>query len=512
MDNHFHHALVSLCDDFLKLLNSYQKSDKLQKYFADLLSSFFYGNIIINFFNNLTRSNVKEYSLPYGKIKEINEFFGILKLKSKKGVSSFKKNDRISREDYNEFKNGIKKSYPDFFTIIQHIEKEINYPIQEKKLHDCINKIKNTGVIPKDATMDIVWKTLMLEYSIESSDWKLTNLSKSSFEMLNNALEKMSSEILTHLDKNFEEMLKNEQKRSDEYENIIQEIWLDPFRLMRGFIKICSESVEMYLYELSQMKYEDQHFKLEALSKLFNRAIQIANEILILANHGYADGAFARWRSLHEIMVISLFLNDNEEDISERFLDFAHVSNYQDALIYKEKYKKLGYASMGRKELNILKRNFEEVKQRYGPDFTKKMGWIPTKLSIARNFLALEAHVKFDKFRPFYRQASNLIHVDHSSFFSLGNCDPHKYFDYEPSPWGLAEPLDNCIFSLLNTTLCILNYNPTFESVLKMKVICEWSSRASNAIAKVNLDDHYWRSEKDNDSVVQNDYDVPPLK
>jgi hypothetical protein len=39
--------------------------------------------------------------------------------------------------------------------------------------------------------------------------------------------------------------------------------------------------------------------------------LQIFNEILVLLKSGYADGANSRWRSLHELAVISFFLLDN---------------------------------------------------------------------------------------------------------------------------------------------------------------------------------------------------------
>jgi len=215
-----------------------------------------------------------------------------------------------------------------------------------------------------------------------------------------------------------------------------------------------------------------------------------------LAQSGYADGAFARWRSLHEITVTALFLEDNDAHISDRFLNYIHVSTYNDALSYKNKYRKLGYAPLGRKTFNLLKRNYDAVKQQYGNDFTKKYGWIPLELSMARNFCALEKHVNLDKFRPYYRKASHVIHAGPSSFFSLGQYENQEDLITDPSPYGLVEPLDNCAISLLNITLCILNHYPTFDSIIKMKIISKWSSRVSDALTNVNPDDDDWESEE----------------
>ena len=55
-------AFRSLSD----FLNAYRKSETLQTYVKDEFYSFFYGNLILNVFNNLNRKNVKELGLPQG--------------------------------------------------------------------------------------------------------------------------------------------------------------------------------------------------------------------------------------------------------------------------------------------------------------------------------------------------------------------------------------------------------------------------------------------------------------
>ncbi len=500
MDSSLSDALDSICKQIEDLLNDYKKSVKLQKYFSEMLISFFYANLIQNFFSNLTQNNIEEQSLPYGMIGKINNSFSIIKSKCKKSLSKYRQKDSISLKDYDEFKNKIKTGYQEFYSIIQYIEDEVNYPKQERKLNAHIKTIKNAGISSKKSNINVSMSTIMFEHQIMSSDLTIHPLEKPLTKAIVHTVETVSSKITKCLDNSLNKMFNYEQKRKSNLERIIFDIWSTPFVLMQGLIKLSSEAVEAHINNLADSKHEVDDYKLDALLKLFSRAIQTSDEILVLAQHGYADGALARWRSLHETTVIALFLEDNGAYVSERFLSHIHVSRYSDALSYKEKYRKLGYAPLGKKLFHVLKHNFDAVKQKYGDDFTKQYGWIPLELSVIRNFHALEKHVNLDKFRPYYKKASHLIHAGPNSFFRLGQHENQEYLFPDPSPYGIADSLGNCAISLLHITLCILNYSPTFDSILKMKVISEWNSRVLDALDNVSPDDYLEPEKYDSDN------------
>ena len=46
-------------------------------------------------------------------------------------------------------------------------------------------------------------------------------------------------------------------------------------------------------------------FTVEVQTRLHARACQIAREVLTLLYAGFAEGAMARWRALHELAVLS---------------------------------------------------------------------------------------------------------------------------------------------------------------------------------------------------------------
>ena len=56
----------------------------------------------------------------------------------------------------------------------------------------------------------------------------------------------------------------------------------------------------------------------DLLIKLHARACQITEEVICLLGGGFADGAMARWRSIHEISAVSL-IEEHGEGLAERY-------------------------------------------------------------------------------------------------------------------------------------------------------------------------------------------------
>jgi hypothetical protein len=49
---------------------------------------------------------------------------------------------------------------------------------------------------------------------------------------------------------------------------------------------------------------------------------------------GYASGAHARWRTLHEIAVVALFIAQEDNSTAERYVHHRFVKSYEDAVEY----------------------------------------------------------------------------------------------------------------------------------------------------------------------------------
>lgn len=71
--------------------------------------------------------------------------------------------------------------------------------------------------------------------------------------------------------------------------------------------------------DLKKAAYANSHTAI-ALSKVILRVYSVVGEILTLVRAGYADGALARWRSLHEICVIAMFLSKQSDKCAQMYL------------------------------------------------------------------------------------------------------------------------------------------------------------------------------------------------
>lgn len=57
---------------------------------------------------------------------------------------------------------------------------------------------------------------------------------------------------------------------------------------------------------------------------------------------GFANGATARWRSLHDLAVVSVVLGEADDDIAERYLAYSRIETAKDVREYQKHVLKLG--------------------------------------------------------------------------------------------------------------------------------------------------------------------------
>jgi hypothetical protein len=82
-------------------------------------------------------------------------------------------------------------------------------------------------------------------------------------------------------------------------------------------------------------------FTIEVQTRLHARACQIANKVAVLLGAGFAEGAIARWRSLHEVAVVSMFIG-GDEGLAERYRLHEAVESLRVARLYVRHQDRLG--------------------------------------------------------------------------------------------------------------------------------------------------------------------------
>lgn len=69
-----------------------------------------------------------------------------------------------------------------------------------------------------------------------------------------------------------------------------------------------------------QRKNANPSTQQEIIIRLHARACQVCAEVLCLMEGGFADAAMARWRTLHEIYIVSLLIYESDEDLAVRYV------------------------------------------------------------------------------------------------------------------------------------------------------------------------------------------------
>ena len=95
--------------------------------------------------------------------------------------------------------------------------------------------------------------------------------------------------------------------------------WRRPLEGLSMMLTITREFSELVGAPLQEARTKDNRHLVTVLTRLHARACQVAAEILTLLRDGFADGAMARWRTLHEIAVVAMFVRERGDGMAERY-------------------------------------------------------------------------------------------------------------------------------------------------------------------------------------------------
>ena len=474
MDEDFYIDFDRVYMQIEELLGNFRKSKILQKYFRKQFVSFFYGNLINNFFDNLTQENIIEFNLPRGKISKIKNRYKDIRNEIKSALSMSSKNGKVDEKFYYNFKLTLKDDFPEFLAVMGYIENEIDIKKAKKYLKKRESEFINLG--SSEENLNLRLSTAVIEAFVQDKGCQPlgTDIKKIMKNVTKESLSQIAPIFMKSLKKNRKRMLKLRRKVLHRFESRLYKRWKEPLDLLECMMKVSLESGEEQQKKIIDNK---NNFKIEALLKIHARALHISNEILVLLKAGYADGANARWRSLHELAIIALFLSHHQNEVSKRYLEHHIVKAFKEAEDYRKYYKKLGYPPFDRVAFNKLKRDKEELCRKYGKNFKADYGWIPSSIMPCINFRELEKKVKLDHWHPFYNLSSDAVHGGSKGFYRLGLMDDYqeKIMLVGPSNYGLADVMQISSFSLLRISISMLKLQLDFDSLIQMQILCEYA-------------------------------------
>ena len=284
----------------------------------------------------------------------------------------------------------------------------------------------------------------------------------------------LSQGILKDLKKDAKRMLEDRAANSFSFESNLYDVYSEAFDLLEMIVAISLEAGDSFNNDLGNEASSEDDYVFEVLTRLHARACQIAYEILILLKSGLADGAHARWRSLHEISVTAFFISDHGNDIAERYLLHDGIESYKAAKIYQENCAGLGFEPLSNEEVTELKDIHDGLIRRFENNYRFDYGWASVVTQSDRpTFRDIEKSAGLEHLRPYYKMACNNIHANpRGIFFKLGLYpDSGDILLAGPSNLGLTDPGRLTALSLAQITTTLLTHQSNIDRLTVCKIM-----------------------------------------
>lgn len=143
--------------------------------------------------------------------------------------------------------------------------------------------------------------------------------------------------------------------------------WGKALDLFQMLLVVSSDLFDEMARSLGKSKARKGVLLREALGGIHARALRTARAILVLLQHGTADEAYARWRTLYELSVIADFISNHGEEAAIRYMEHEIVALQSRVDNSAEWGEHLGTKA----ERKLIKSDYDYVVQKYGKDFAR---------------------------------------------------------------------------------------------------------------------------------------------
>lgn len=262
------------------------------------------------------------------------------------------------------------------------------------------------------------------------------------------------SALFAHLNSNLEEYRQFRQR----FELRLRQHWVNALDIF-DLVHILSEEFGSYLNESQRPRAataEDLVF--EALTRLHGRGCLTVSEIGVLLRSGHATGANTRWRTLHELTLVALFIAQHGQGVARQYLEHEAIELHRGAVQYQKYAEALGEEPLDMDEIDGLRRRRDELVAKYGQGYAQDYGWATTVLGKKRVTLGdIAETIDMSRWTPYVRMASHGVHSGpHGAYFDLGLPAELDAIPSGPSQFGLAEPGANTLMFLQLLTMALL--------------------------------------------------------
>ena len=294
-------------------------------------------------------------------------------------------------------------------------------------------------------------------------------------DLVEEASEDMAMKILIDLKKRWRAESRRQRREAAGFSRRLEGRWNLPLERLKMLITISVELGSSVNDELRKLSMQGQANLVDVVTRSHARACQVANEVVCLLTAGFADGAMARWRTLHEIAVVASFIAMHGEELAERYVLHQVVESRRMAAEYTRCQKRLGYEPLEDDETKLLENSFTALVTRFGKNFEGDYGWAVQHLGNPRpKFSDIERIAGIDHLRAHYRMAGHGVHANPKGiYFKLGVLADSQMLLAGGSNAGLADPGHGAAISLANVSATLGMLNPTVDNVVVLRMIAQ---------------------------------------
>lgn len=325
----------------------------------------------------------------------------------------------------------------------------------------------------------------------EDDNRELERIAKKLTDSLQDIIPKLASttaqRMLQVYERRWREQRYVELRKMDGFKLRLEDRWGEGLDHLRLLLDIAHDvGTEYHDALLASRARKNRHLRI-ALSQLHIRACQVSHEIIVLLENGFADGAMARWRTLHEIATVALVIDDGGDTVAKRYLAYDVVEAKKALDQYIIDHKAFGYAAPSALQIKRTNAAYEAALKEFGEAFGKSYGWAAEYLNLkSPRFVDIQKAAGRAMMQSHYKMASYNVHASPRALsFRLGSVNDPTRLTAGSTNGGLQEPGHNLAFSLVQITSLLCSRQPELDDLVTMETLVRLRDRAAEALIRI---------------------------
>ncbi len=283
---------------------------------------------------------------------------------------------------------------------------------------------------------------------------------------------RISKKILRDLKGRWTEEQRLQQADLSGFHTRMEETWGQPLAKLRMLLTIAREWCGEAHQDADETVPRGQSRLKKLMVRFLVRSCQVTDEIICLLENGFADGAMARWRTLHEIGVVAAAIAKYGEDAAERYMAHQAVESRRAMRKYIDCYKELGYRPLGARTEKRIEKKYQAAITEYGESFKGDYGWAAHHVKKKHpTFADLEADVGYGQMRAHYQMGNDNVHAGVKSMYvRLGLLNDYDSLLAGRSNAGLTDPAQNAAHTLTQIAVLVC-LSPKLDDVVAANIM-----------------------------------------